>query len=174
VAFTEEFAFTVSSSLGGTVTGAGTSWVAPGASETLSATPSTDYQFVSWNGTGTGNAQPYTGTLANGQSLTVNGPTNETASFEPVVHKRVTGSATAGQVPALGILAALLVVGLVVGLIVGSRRGGKPSAPASGEGSESGAPGSEGPSDDTYGSGGSGPSEGASGAPAMEYDESTP
>jgi hypothetical protein len=171
VAFTEEFAYTVSASVGGTVTGAGTTWVASGAMETLSATASTGYMFASWNGTGTGSATAYTGPTASGQQVTVSGPTNETATFVPMVHKVTTGSATAGQVPALGILAALLVVGLVVGLIVGSRRGGKPSTPES-DGSDGGAA-PEGATDDTYGgSGPTNPPESATGA--SEYDESSP
>ncbi len=169
VAFSEEFAFTVTGSLGGTVTGAGTTWVGAGAQETLSATPSTGYTFGSWNGTGTGASAPYSG-LNSGPTVTVSGPTNESATFVPIFQTHSSGSATAGQVPALGILAVLLVVGLVVGLIVGSRRGGKP--PAADDGTAGGASdgGSEAPMDDTYG--GSGPGSTPEGAPPTDaYDE---
>jgi hypothetical protein len=178
VTFSEQFAYTVSASVGGSVTGAGTTWAASGATETLSATPAANYQFAGWNGSGTGS---YTGATSS-TTVTVTGPTNETATFVPVVQKVHSGSATAGQIPALGILAALLVVGLVVGLIVGSRRGGKPPAEAdaseeTGDGGTEMPP--EGAADDTYGSEpyGSGPTESppeATSPPTADYDESTP
>jgi hypothetical protein len=168
VTFTEEFALTVATSAGGSVSGAGTSWEDSGNQTTLTATPSTGYTFAGWAGTGTGSASPYTGTTAS-PKVTVSGPTNETATFVPVVQKQTTGSANAGQVPALGLLAVLLVVGLVVGLILGRRRGGGSSESETGEPSmDDGTGGSEGapPEETTYGS--------APMASPNEYDEGVP
>jgi len=173
VTFSEEFALTVHSSSGGSVSGAsdGVNWVASGSQTTLTATPQTGYQFAGWVGTGTGAANPYTGPGASNK-VTASGPTNETASFVPIVQPTKTGSATAGQVPALGILAVLLVVGLVVGLLVGRRRGGRPSEEtyeeAPSDGSEPMADGTAG--DETmYGS-----APMATGGAPAPYDESTP
>ncbi|MCI4332592.1 MAG: hypothetical protein L3K01_02510 [Thermoplasmata archaeon] len=165
VTFTEQFALTVTSSAGGSVSGAGTSWVGSGSQTPLTATPATGYQFSGWDGTGTGAATPYTGASAS-SSVTVAGPTNETATFVPIVQKVTTGSSTAGQVPALGLLAVLLVVGLVVGLIAGRRRTG--GSASSEEPSAEGGTDAEGApmEESTYGS--------APQAPAAEYDESTP
>ena len=56
VTFTEQFALTVAASAGGSVSGAGTTWVASGNSTTLSATASSGYQFAGWVGTGTGSS----------------------------------------------------------------------------------------------------------------------
>lgn len=161
VTFATEYELSVSGGLGGSVSGAGATWEASGASVTLTATPASGYVFVGWNGTGTGS---YTGTETSPQ-ITASGPVNETASFAPFVPKSTTASATAGQVPALGLLVALLVVGLVVGLLVGRRGGGGSRAPADAEpegGVEAEGTPMEAPADDTYG-----------GAPPS-YDESTP
>jgi hypothetical protein len=146
VTFGEQFALTVLASTGGTVSGAGTAWLDAGASASLSATPAAGYTFAGWNGTGTGGAQSYSGPEAS-HAVTVSGPTNETATFAPVVVKKSTGSPTAGEPVAFGLLAVLLVVGLVVGLILGRRRGGRPSEPEGGEASNEAMP-----PDDTYGS----------------------
>ena len=138
----------------------------------MTATPSTGYTFAGWVGTGTGAAVPVSQAAPNA-AVTLSGPTNETASFVPVVQKISTGSSTAGQVPALGILVVLLVVGLVVGLIVGRRRGGRTSETTettTTEGSETDPSGGT-PSEETmYGSS---PPAGVSGTPA-EYDEGAP
>jgi hypothetical protein len=170
VVFAEQFAYTVSASVGGSVAGAGTSWVAAGSSDTLTATPSTGYVFASWNGTGSGGSTPYSGP-ASSSPVTVNGPTNETATFVPFVPKVTAGSPTAGMAPALGILVVLLVVGLVVGLILGSRRARPPAANPSPE--ADGAGGSEASDDpgqsDVYGSAPTTPPAGG----AADYDEST-
>ncbi|MCI4370420.1 MAG: hypothetical protein L3J81_03715, partial [Thermoplasmata archaeon] len=169
VTFTEQFALTVTASAGGSVSGAGTTWMASGNSTTLSATASSGYQFAGWVGTGTGSSSPYTGASAS-QPLTVAGPTNETATFVPVVVPTTTGSSTAGQVPALGLLAVLLVVGLLVGLIAGRRRSG---------GSQDAA--EETPTDDGTGGGEAAPAEESlygsapeNAPPTPEYDESSP
>jgi hypothetical protein len=146
VAFQAEYALSVSAGLGGTVSGVGTTWEASGTSVTLTATPSTGYTFVSWSGT-TASTQA---TLP----VTASGPVNETASFAPVVQKTSSGSSTAGQIPALGILVALLVVGLIVGLVVGRRGGGgstDSSTPDDASATEGEASTPDGPVDDTYG-----------------------
>jgi hypothetical protein len=164
VAFTEQFALTIASSAGGSVSGAGTSWVGSGSQTPLTATPATGYQFSGWDGTGTGASTPYTGTSAS-STVTVAGPTNETATFVPIVKTVPTGSSTAGQVPALGLLVVLLVVGLVVGLILGRRRTGGSSTseePTAEDGTSEGAPVEE----STYGS--------TPETAAPEYDQSTP
>jgi hypothetical protein len=126
VAFSEQFAFAVLGSAGGNVSGAGTTWVGPGTSEALLATPSDGFAFVGWNGSGSGGATPYTGPNS-GEKVVVNGPTNETATFAPVLPPRTTGSSTAGELPAFGLLVLLLVVGVVVGLLLGRRGGRSPT-----------------------------------------------
>ena len=128
VSFSEQFALTVRAGPGGTVSGEGTSWVAPGTTTTINATASAGEQFLGWAGPGTAGATPYTG--ASGTSnVVVNGPTNETATFGPAPASHTsTTSASTGEEIALGLLAVLLIVGLVVGAIFG-RRGGGTSAP---------------------------------------------
>jgi hypothetical protein len=172
VTFGEQFALTVMASTGGTVSGAGTAWTNAGASAALTATPASGYTFVNWTGTGTGGATPYSGPTTS-PTVTVGGPTNETATFAPIVVKHSTGSASAGQLPAFGLLAVLLVVGLVVGLILGRRRAGRPADPEVGEAPPEGTMSA----DDTYG-GASPGGPGASSAPptgtAADYDESVP
>jgi len=157
VTFSEQFALTVMASVGGTASTTGTSWVTAGSSQSLTATPATGYSFVGWTGSGTGAAQPYNGAAAT-SSVTVSGPTNETATFAPIVHPQSTGSKTAGEAPAFGLLAVLLVVGLVVGLIAGRRRGGRPEEPEPEVASESPPEGAS--SGDTYGDVPPGPAEG--------------
>jgi Divergent InlB B-repeat domain len=167
VAFQAEYALTVSGSLGGTVSGGGTSWESSGASATLTATPAAGYTFVSWNGT--------TNSTSARLELTTSGPVNETASFAPVVAKSTTGSASAGQGPALALLAALLAVGLVAGLVLGRRSGRTPPAASSSEDGDGTSwtedPGADSvpadsPGDDIYG-------ENAP-TPAEPYDEGVP
>jgi hypothetical protein len=167
VAFQAEYALTVSGSLGGTVSGGGTSWESSGASATLTATPAAGYTFVSWNGT--------TNSTSARLELTTSGPVNETASFVPVVAKSTTGSASAGQGPALALLAALLAVGLVAGLVLGRRSGRTPPAASSSEDGDGTSwtedPGADSvpadsPGDDIYG-------ENAP-TPAEPYDEGVP
>ena len=64
---------------GGTVTGAGSHWYAPGTLATYTAHANPNYIFLGWSGTGDGS---YTGTSVNA-SVTVNGPITESASFGP-------------------------------------------------------------------------------------------
>jgi hypothetical protein len=168
VTFVEQFALTIAAGVGGSVVGAGTTWVAGGSSQSLSATASSGYMFVSWNGTGAGQASPVSVTTAS-SSVTVTGPTNETATFAPVVQQHTSGSSSAGMLPALGLLVALLVVGLIVGLILGTRRSQSPPTSDSGTDGEP-APveeGAEPPTEEIYGSTpmGSGPSSDGSGDP---------
>jgi List-Bact-rpt repeat protein len=130
VSFTEQFLVTVTNGSGGTVSAIPTSggWVNAGASVTLSATPvNASYVFSNWSGTGDGS---YTGTVAS-TTLTVNGPITEGASFAPVYPVKSTGSATAGEPLAFGLLAVLLVVGLLIGYLVFRRRPAPPSSASS-------------------------------------------
>lgn len=148
ITFTEQFVFVVTASVGGTVTGVGRSWVATGDRVTLSAIPAAGYQFVGWNGSGNGGANPYTGPDAGG-FVVVSGPTNETATFVPAPAPSMHGAANAGELPALGLLIALLVVGLTLGAVVGSRwRRGPPNSgdsPAESEAEERDDPAPGGP-----------------------------
>jgi hypothetical protein len=78
VPFTPAFRVQALAGQGGTITGGGTRWLAPGTVANFSATPRTDYRFLGWAGTGPGS---YTGPLANA-SVTVGGPITEAATFE--------------------------------------------------------------------------------------------
>ncbi|MCI4319798.1 MAG: hypothetical protein L3K23_06680 [Thermoplasmata archaeon] len=127
VSFTEQFLVTVTSGSGGSASASPTAagWVNAGATVTLSATPANASEvFANWTGSGTG---AYTGALAS-TTLTVNGPVKETAAFAPVYPVKSTGSATAGEPLAFGLLAVLLVVGLLVGFLVFRRRSSSPPA----------------------------------------------
>ncbi|MCI4344968.1 MAG: hypothetical protein L3J87_05025, partial [Thermoplasmata archaeon] len=131
VSFTEQFLVTVTSGSGGSASASPTAagWVNAGATVTLSATPANASEvFANWTGSGTG---AYTGALAS-TTLTVNGPVKETAAFAPVYPVKSTGSATAGEPLAFGLLAVLLVVGLLVGFLVFRRRSA-PRAPSAAE-----------------------------------------
>jgi hypothetical protein len=61
---------------GGTVSPSG-GWYNAGSSVTIDATPNSNFEFVSWSGTGNGS---YSGTN-NPISITINGPITETANF---------------------------------------------------------------------------------------------
>jgi hypothetical protein len=65
---------------GGTITGAGTNWLAPGSRANFTATSQTNYRFLGWVGEGTG---AYSGPLATA-SILVGGSITEAASFEPL------------------------------------------------------------------------------------------
>jgi hypothetical protein len=78
VSYAPAFRVQVLSGQGGTITGGGTRWLAPGTVANFTATPRANYQFLSWAGSGPGS---YTGPLANA-SLTVGGPITEAATFE--------------------------------------------------------------------------------------------
>jgi hypothetical protein len=84
----------------------------------LNAVANATSSFVGWQGTGTGS---YTGSTAS-QTVTVQGPITETATFAPVYPVKTTGSSTAGLPLALGLLVLLVVVGLVVGYALFRRR----------------------------------------------------
>ncbi|MCI4372616.1 MAG: hypothetical protein L3K02_03105 [Thermoplasmata archaeon] len=62
---------------GGSVTGAGSHWLAPGAAASYTAHADANYAFLGWTGTGPGS---YTGPSETA-NITVNGPIVETASF---------------------------------------------------------------------------------------------
>ncbi len=74
----------ISSSAGGTVTGAGARWATPGSTASYVATPSANYQYLGWAGSGNGS---YSGpsTYAN---ITVNSPISETARFQALPANR--------------------------------------------------------------------------------------
>jgi List-Bact-rpt repeat protein len=148
VSFTEQFLVTVASGSGGTASVSPTAggWVNSGATVTLTATPgNATTMFANWTGTGPG---AYTGSLAT-TTLTVDGPVTETAAFEPIYPAKTTGSTTAGEPLAFGLLAVLIVVGLLVGYLLFRRRStprappANETAPAEGDGPEdaSGGPG---------------------------------
>jgi BNR repeat-like domain/Divergent InlB B-repeat domain len=118
VVFTEQFLLTVVGGSGGTITPGTNGWVNSGTTLTLNAQSNATSSFVGWTGTGTGS---YTGTLAS-QSITVQGPITETATFAAVYPVKSSGSSTAGAPLALGLLILLVVVGLVVGYVLFRRR----------------------------------------------------
>jgi hypothetical protein len=78
VNFSLSYRVDVSSSLGGTATGLGLHWLAPGSTGSYAAAASTGYTFLGWAGGGSGS---YTGTSAYA-NITVNAPISEAATFE--------------------------------------------------------------------------------------------
>jgi hypothetical protein len=129
--FTTMYLVTITGSTGGTASPASV-WETAGGTVTLSAVAASGYQFVNWTGTGTGS---YSGTTAS-TPLTVNGPVSELATFVPTASLTKSSSGSGGSdLPAIGLLIALLVVGLVVGLLIARSRppsgdGGTPSGEA--------------------------------------------
>jgi hypothetical protein len=91
VPFTNAYRVQAFAGTGGTITGAGTSWLAPGSTLNLTATPQADYRFLGWVGEGLG---AYSGPLATA-SVIVGSPITEAASFAPlpVDHFNLTFSA---------------------------------------------------------------------------------
>ncbi|MGC9016406.1 MAG: InlB B-repeat-containing protein, partial [Conexivisphaera sp.] len=69
------------SGAGSTNPAVGTYWEPAGTALSIGATPNSGWAFISWTGTGSGS---YSGTLQY-PSITMNGPINETANFEPVI-----------------------------------------------------------------------------------------
>ena len=74
----------VGASLGGSVSGASSSWLASGATASYVATAHANYAFGGWTGLGLGS---YTGTNATA-SITANGPILESAVFYPLTGSR--------------------------------------------------------------------------------------
>jgi hypothetical protein len=127
VTFTTQYAVTVSTTPGGTVSPS-SEWVNSGSAVTLTATPNASYQFDGWSGAGTGS---YTGTTAQAV-LTVTSPVSEVATFVPAssVAKPSSSSGVSWTLP-IALLVVLLVVGLAVGLLLGrSRRPPEAEGPA--------------------------------------------
>jgi hypothetical protein len=123
VGFSEQFAVTISAGSGGTASPVGTTWLASGATETISAAPSSGQTFLGWTGSGSGS---YSGTNGS-QVLTVGGAISEVATFAPTaspvsVSPSQSGSSTTGLAIALAAFVALLVVGAVVGMLLARRR----------------------------------------------------
>jgi hypothetical protein len=65
---------------GGSVTGAGSEWLAPGTLASFTASAHTDYVFLGWTGSGAGS---YSGTNLSA-NVTVLGPLTESANFQPL------------------------------------------------------------------------------------------
>ncbi len=76
VSFRPQYFLTMNAGTGGSVTPA-SSWYDAGRRVVITAFPNATYNFGGWNGTGTGS---YTG-ISNPDSVTMNGPITETASF---------------------------------------------------------------------------------------------
>ena len=86
--FTMQYLLTVNGGVGGSVSPPGDGYYGPGQVVPLWATPSSGYAFVGWAGTGPGS---YSGTNAR-DSVTMNGPITETATFAPAVSVTVNTS----------------------------------------------------------------------------------
>ena len=83
--YTSAFSLNVLASSGGHLSpAAGQFWVAPGTTQTFQAIANTNFLFIGWTGTGLGS---YTGTN-NNATVTVNGPIEETANFQPLAPNR--------------------------------------------------------------------------------------
>jgi hypothetical protein len=86
VNLTPEFKVTATASYGGTTTSPGSTWVAPGATESFTAAPAAGYAWVGWTGVGVGS---YTGTDRTA-NVTAEGPIFEAATFAPLPANRFT------------------------------------------------------------------------------------
>jgi hypothetical protein len=144
VIYWEQFQVSVSASLGGSAT-PGAEWANVSSTISLTATPNSTSDFVSWNGSGTGS---YSGTNPD-PTVTVTGPIQEQANFAPKTTSTPGGggstsqSNTNGETTTVLVVVGLLVAGLVVGLLVGRRRPPAPSdgsPPAAWSGPETAAP----------------------------------
>jgi hypothetical protein len=96
VPYSATYRVDVAAGSGGSVTGAGTQWLAPGTVVNFSATPHTDYTFLGWSGTGAGS---YSGLNLNA-SVTVGGAITESANFLPVPANRFDLRFNASGLPA--------------------------------------------------------------------------
>jgi len=158
VAYSQQYEVTVQGAVGGTVTPIGSEWVAPGTVVALTAVANATSEFLSWNGTGTGN---YTGTTAS-TSVTVTGAITEQVVFgpQPVQVKGSGTSAGNGQLIAIVLLLVLLVAGLLVGVLLGRRRSPPPTTETAAATTPDGTP--EGAPDEM------------AAPPTAEYDEGPP
>ena len=123
VTYSQQFFVSVSAGSGGNATAS--AWVPASSSVTLTATPDSGQEFLSWNGTGAGWTNATSATV----TFTVTGPVAIQATFAPIPPppaKQTTGSTstTNGLLLSFGLLVALLVVGLVIGMLL-ARRGGR-------------------------------------------------
>ncbi|MCI4365556.1 MAG: hypothetical protein L3K10_05795 [Thermoplasmata archaeon] len=78
VTYSPTYRVVVVAGTGGSATGAGSHWLAPGTLATYTEHTNANYVFLGWTGTGLGS---YTGTNPNA-SVTVNGPITESANFQ--------------------------------------------------------------------------------------------
>lgn len=123
VQFYEQFYLSVNAGSGGSATGSG--WYNASAAVTLSATPASGQEFLSWNGSGPG----WSNTTVQSPTVTLTGPLTVQASFAPIPAPPVKSTSTSGssmtdELLSFGLLIALLVVGLAVGMML-ARRGGR-------------------------------------------------
>jgi hypothetical protein len=96
VNFSLAYRVDVSTSLGGTVTGLGSHWLAPGSTASYLATPAAEFHFLGWTGAGAGS---YTGTSTYA-NFTVHAPSEETASFVGLPANRYNLTLTETGLPA--------------------------------------------------------------------------
>ncbi|MGA8275502.1 MAG: hypothetical protein WB789_01150 [Thermoplasmata archaeon] len=96
VDFAPTYRVEVIAGAGGTVTGAGSHWLAPGSLASYAASPHADYAFLGWTGNGVGS---YSGTNLSA-NVTVNGPLTESANFQPLPVNRFNLTLDASGLPA--------------------------------------------------------------------------
>jgi List-Bact-rpt repeat protein len=95
VNFTPTYRVQVIAGAGGTTTGAGSHWLAPGSVATYSATARPNYAFLGWTGTGAGS---YTGSNATAD-ITANSPITESANFQALPVNRFNLTVVASGLP---------------------------------------------------------------------------
>jgi hypothetical protein len=122
VAFAVAFWVSVSSTAGGTLVGATDDFIASGDPVTLNASPLPGETFAGWSGTGSGS---YTGPQAL-QTIVIDGPVSEFATFSPVPATSTGTSAIDSPAVLAGLAAAGLVVGVAAGLLAFRRRARPP------------------------------------------------
>jgi hypothetical protein len=145
VGFSASYWLSVTAGVGGTIVSPLTAsgWVAAGTTETLNASASDGYEFVSWVGTG---SSAYTGPSST-DILDVRSPVTEVATFQLIPSPPSTSQAPtsflAEPIAWIGLGLIGLLVGLVVGIMV-ARRGKAPppamATPAEGSASTDSGP----------------------------------
>ena len=130
VAFTLQVLVTVSSAGSGSASGGG--WTNTTQPVTISAaSPPVGWQFVGWQGTGSGN---YTGSALTA-TVTPTGPVTETATYAPIVTSTSSSSTPWTDYLAVGLVAAVLLgAGIAEGWLTGRKRPPVSSPPKGGAG----------------------------------------